>query len=164
MNKIINNSVVEIDYTLKDSNGNILDSTKNRDPLAYIQGHNHLIPSLEKKLLGKNIGESCHIMLPPKDAYGEINHSIIKTIPKDDLGADKDKVQIGTQFQVEDKHGNYSIVTAVKITDKDITLDGNHPLAGQTLYFEIDIVKIRKATNEEISHGHVHIGDTCQQD
>lgn len=152
--QITKNSVVTIQYTLKDDAGEVLDQSTPEEPLAYIHGLGHLIPGLENELDGKTSGDKLNTKIEPKDAYGERNDQMIQVVPKSEF-ENAESIQPGMQFQVESDEGPI-FFTAVKVDENEITLDGNHPLAGVTLHFDVEITDVREATAEELDHGHVH--------
>ena len=147
---ITNGCVVEMNYTLTNSKGEVIDSSKGRDPLAYIQGKKHIIPGLEKEMEGKNVGDKFKVTVQPEEAYGLLDAALIQPIPKSEFGAEADKVQVGMQFQVEDNNGQPMVVTAIEISENEVVLDGNHPLAGEVLYFDVEVMSLRDATEEEL--------------
>ncbi len=151
--KIIKNSVVNFDYKLTDTEGNLLDSSEG-EPFAYIQGLGHIIPGLEAAMEGKSAGESFQITIEPEKAYGVYQEELIATIPKDQFDGSVE-IQPGMQFNAE-RDGQYYTITVVEVQGDNIVVDGNHPLAGVTLNFDINIQSVREATKEELSHGHVH--------
>lgn len=153
--KIAQNSVVSIHYSLTDNDGNVIDSSQGKDPLVYLQGHKNIIPGLEKELEGKANGDKLTVSIPPNEGYGEVHPNLVQDVPKAEF-ENPDTVQIGMQFQVETDQG--PMVLTVKAVNADtITVDGNHPLAGTTLNFDVEVVGIREATDTEIAHGHVHM-------
>lgn len=152
--QIKKNTVVTFDYTLKDDDGNILDTSKGRQPLKYLHGNGNLISGLENALEGKEKGASFHITIKPEDGYGPVNQDLIQEVPKD-LFEDSENLEIGMQFQAQTEQGAY-ILTIVDIKSNTVVVDGNHPLAGKNLNFDIDILDVREATKEEIMHGHAH--------
>ncbi len=152
--KIEENSVVLIDYTLKDNDGEIIDSSEGAGPLAYLQGAGNIIPGLEEALLGKEAGDEVQASIEPKDAYGERVEEMKQDVPKELFGG-IDKIEVGMQFQSETDAGPV-MVTVVEMGEDMITVDGNHPLAGVHLNFDVTIREVREATKEELEHGHVH--------
>lgn len=152
--KISKHSVVSIDYTLTNDAGKVLDSSKGREPLSYIQGMGSLIPGLENALEGKGKGESLKVSIPPKDGYGERDEGLVQDVPRDQFGEGAE-VEIGMQFQV-DTEGGEVVVTVVGVEPETVKVDGNHPLAGETLNFDVTVSEVRAATEEELHHGHVH--------
>jgi FKBP-type peptidyl-prolyl cis-trans isomerase SlyD len=152
--QIAKNAVVLIHYTLKNDAGEVLDSSEGAEPLAYMQGHGNLIPGLEGALEGKQAGESLNVSIAPKDGYGERDESLIQDVPRSAFQG-IDNVEVGMQFHAESNHGP-RLVTVTSVSDKTVTVDGNHPLADETLHFAVQIVEVRAASAEELSHGHVH--------
>jgi FKBP-type peptidyl-prolyl cis-trans isomerase SlyD len=152
---ITKDRVVSIDYTLTDAGNNTLDSTGGADPLSYLHGHQNIIPGLEKALEGKSQGDSFKVTIPSADAYGEKDEQLVVTIP---LGRFEgaDNVEPGMQFQAETPDGGYRMVTVTEVTGNQVTIDGNHPLAGLDLNFDVTVVDVRDANAEELEHGHVH--------
>ena len=151
--KIEKNKVVTIQYTLKDEKGSVLDSTEKGNPFLYIQGHQNIIPGLETELEGKTKGDVFKVSIQPKDGYGETNPNLIQEIPKDQF-PEPAEIQEGMQFQADTPEGPM-ILTVLEILESVIKVDGNHPLAGKDLHFEVQVVDVREATPEEIDHGHV---------
>lgn len=149
--------VVEMHYTLKNDAGEVIDSSKDQDPMPFLHGHGNIIPGLEKALEGMKVGESCDVSIEPKEAYGEYRDDIIREIPMDALQG-IDDLQVGMQLQSQDENGNPFIVSVKEIKDNSVVVDGNHPLAGETLHFSVSIENVRDALPEEIDHGHVHTG------
>lgn len=146
--------VVLIHYTLKDDSGSILDSSAGGDPLAYIQGHGNLVSGLEKALEGKREGNSLAVSLAPADGYGERDAALIQRVPKRALQS-AGNIAKGMQFQANTDDGMRMFTVTAVIGDM-VTLDGNHPLADKTLHFDVNVVSVREATQEELEHGHVH--------
>jgi FKBP-type peptidyl-prolyl cis-trans isomerase SlyD len=151
---IARDCVVSIHYTLTSDAGEVLDSSSGGDPLAYLQGHGNLIPGLERELEGKKAGDALRVRIAPTDAYGEQDAALIQEVPRSAFGADTN-LHVGMQFHAESNHGTRT-VTITKVLGDTITVDGNHPLAGQHLNFDVQVVAVRAATQEELSHGHVH--------
>ena len=153
--QIINNAIALIHYTLKDDEGEILDTSEGRDPLAYLHGSGNIIPGLEAELEGKTAGESIEVRVEPADGYGEKRDEMVQTIPLEHM-PDGVELKVGMQLQAQTPEGEAQLVTIVGLTNTDVTLDGNHPLAGVALNFAVEVVEVRQATEEELSHGHVH--------
>ena len=148
------NMVVSIDYTLTDDQGAVIDSSEGRGPLAYLHGKNNIIPGLENALEGKAQGDSLLVKVSPEEGYGERSDELTQAVPKQ-MFEGNDEIQVGMQFQTMTESGP-QVVTVVAIDDENVTVDGNHPLAGENLNFDVTIVDIREASAEELEHGHVH--------
>jgi FKBP-type peptidyl-prolyl cis-trans isomerase SlyD len=146
--------VVLIHYTLKDDHGKVLDSSAGGDPLAYIQGHGNLVPGLEKALEGKTDGNRVSVVLAPAEGYGARSESLVRRVPKRSLQG-SGELRRGMQFRAQTDEG-LRLFTVTAIVGDMVTLDGNHPLADQTLHFEVEVLEVRSATAEELEHGHVH--------
>ncbi|MFA9460219.1 FKBP-type peptidyl-prolyl cis-trans isomerase [Thiohalorhabdus sp. Cl-TMA] len=146
--------VVSIDYTLKDADDQVIDTSEGREPLAYIHGNGQIIPGLERALEGKGPGEDVAVTITPEEGYGERDDSMVMQIPREQFeGADQ--IEPGMQFQAETDEG-VRILTVLETGDQEVTVDGNHPLAGVTLNFNVNVVDVRDASQEELDHGHVH--------
>lgn len=148
------NSVVLIHYTLTSDGGETLDSSAGREPLAYLHGFGNIIPGLENALVGKKAGEKLKVTIAAEDAYGVREEGLVQVVPRDAFGGAPD-LEVGMQFQARTPEG-IRVVTIVEVSGDEITLDGNHPLAGETLHFDVEVVEVRAATEEELQHGHVH--------
>lgn len=152
--KIGKHSVVTLDYTLKNGEGILLDTSEGREPLVYLHGVGALIPGLEDDLNGKSKGDKFSTVIEPDNAYGSRKDELLKVVSKAGFQGDED-LEIGMQVQLETEHGP-AIAIVTDITGEDVTLDLNHPLADMHLHFDVEVVDVRKATAEEVSHGHVH--------
>jgi FKBP-type peptidyl-prolyl cis-trans isomerase SlyD len=152
--QIKKDKVVSIHYTLTDDSGKVLDSSAGRGPLHYIQGHGNLIPGLEEALEGKVKTDKFTASIPPEKGYGVKLDEMIHQISRSHF-EEPDSIEVGMQFQAEMDHGMQHLTVTAVDGDK-VTLDGNHPLAGQTLHFDVDIIDVREANKEELAHGHVH--------
>lgn len=146
--------VVLIEYTLKNSQGEVLDSSDGGEPLAYLHGFQNIVPGLEKALEGKKKGDELQVKLPPEDAYGPLRDELISKVDKAEL-KDIPNLEVGMQLQAQTPQG-IQIFTVTEIEADKVTLDGNHPLAGEELNFSVKVVEVRKASKEELEHGHVH--------
>lgn len=151
--KIAKHKVAAIHYTLTDNAGEVLDSSAGREPLYYIQGIGNLIPGMEEGLEGKSKGEKFTIKVSPEKGYGVRNDQQIQKVPRSAFGTQE--VKVGMQFSAGGNHGS-QIVTVTEIGNDTVTVDGNHPLAGVELNFDVEVMDVRDASAEEISHGHVH--------
>jgi FKBP-type peptidyl-prolyl cis-trans isomerase SlyD len=152
--QIAADNVVLIHYTLKDDDGKVLDSSAGGEPLAYIQGHGNLVSGLEKALEGKTQGNRIAATLTPAEGYGTRNEALVQRVPKRSLQR-TGEVRKGMQFQAQTDEG-MRLFTVTTVVGDMVTLDGNHPLADQTLHFDVEVVDVRAATSEELEHGHVH--------
>ena len=146
--------MVNVHYTLKDDAGTVLDSSAGGEPLAYMHGNGNLIPGLEKALEGKRVGDKLNVAVAPEEGYGVRNEELVQNVPRSAFKGIP-KLEVGMQFQADSNRGPRTVVVTA-IEGDTITVDGNHPLADQTLNFEVEITDVRSATAEEISHGHVH--------
>lgn len=145
--KIEKMNAVSIDYTLTNKEGKQLDTSIGKEPLEYIQGVGALIPGLENELLGKEVGFKGAVVIAPKDAYGQRNESLIQDIPKDQFG--EQEIVVGQQFQVMTGQGA-QIITVLEVKENEISVDGNHPMAGIELHFDVEVMNVREATEEEL--------------
>lgn len=149
-----NNRVVTIHYTLTDDAGTVLDSSRGAEPLSYLEGAGNIIPGLENELKSLETGAKKNVKVPAKDAYGEKRDDLMVTVARTQFPADID-LKIGDRFR--GGAGDHSpIFQVVDVKDGQVTLDGNHPLAGKDLNFDVEVTETRAATEEELSHGHVH--------
>ena len=152
--KVAENVVVVIDYTLKDNAGEVIDSSEGAGPLAYLHGAGNIVEGLEEALAGKEAGADIQASIEPAKAYGERHEDMKQEVPKELFGG-VENIEAGMQFQSETDQGPV-LVTVVEVTDEMVTVDGNHPLAGVHLNFDVTIREVREATAEELEHGHVH--------
>ncbi|TVQ38639.1 MAG: peptidylprolyl isomerase [Spirochaetaceae bacterium] len=150
-------TVVSIDYTLKDDSGTVLDSSENREPLSFLYGSGSIIPGLEKALHGRTAGDALSVTVEPDEGYGEYNEDLVFAVGKDRF-QDPSIIEVGSQVQAQTADGAVQVLTIKGIGDDDVTLDANHPLAGQTLHFDVAVADVREATAEEVDHGHAHSG------
>lgn len=153
--QIAEKKVVSIHYTLTDDGGKVLDSSDGGDPLAYIHGAGNIIPGLENALIGKQAGDKLNVTIPPAEAYGERNDALTQVVPVSAFEG-VDKIEEGMQFHAQAENGEPVTVTIAKVEGDDVTVDGNHPLAGQALTFDVEVAEVREATDEELDHGHAH--------
>ena len=153
MTTIAKDTAVRFNYILKDENGNVIDQSQG-EPLAYLHGHNNIIPGLEKELEGKSAGDSLTAVIEPADAYGEYQEQAVQKVPRANFQG-VDDIQPGMQFQSE-AEGQVMLVTVTEVNDDTVTVDANHPLAGKKLSFDVEVVEVRAATEDELNHGHVH--------
>jgi len=153
--KIASNKIATLHYTLKDDKGALIESSVGSEPLSYIHGIGNLIPGLESKLEGKQAGDKISVVVKAEDAYGERDEEMVEEVERSEFD-EGEELEVGKEFQYDDEDGNIFHVRIVKVDDKMVTIDGNHPLAGQTLAFEVEILGVRDASAEELEHGHVH--------
>ncbi len=152
--QIAKNAVVAIDYTLRDTDGEVLDASPEGQPLQYLHGAGNIIPGLEKALEGKAAGDDVDVSIPPADAYGERDERLQQDVPKS-MFEGVEQIEAGMRFQAQTQSGP-QVVTVAAVTGDQVTVDANHPLAGQTLNFKVKVSDVRAASDEEIEHGHVH--------
>ncbi len=152
--QIAEGSVASFHYTLTDDAGQVIDSSEGRDPLAYIHGSGHIVPGLENALAGRTAGEKLKVDVVPEEGYGIRHQELVQIVPREAFQGVED-LQPGMQFQGRNAQGSIN-VTIASIDGDNVTVDGNHPLAGQTLHFDVQITEVRDATEEERQHGHVH--------
>jgi FKBP-type peptidyl-prolyl cis-trans isomerase SlyD len=153
--KIEKHKVVSIHYTLKGDDGEVIDTSRREggQPLNYIQGIGNLIPGLEAVLEGKESGNSLEVSIEPTEAYGEFQESLVKQVPRSAFEVAKD-LQVGMRFQSQGEQGNMQLFTISKVEEDNITINGNHDLAGQRLHFDVEVMEVRDASQEELDHGH----------
>ena len=152
--KIAENTVVTIDYQLTDDDGNVLDRSDGGN-FAYLHGASNIIPGLENALTGRSSGDKVSVSVPPEQGYGARDESRLHAVPRKMFPPETD-IEVGMQFHAEGPEGQVLAVTVASIDGDQVTVDGNHPLAGVSLNFEVDVLEVRGATDEEIDHGHVH--------
>ena len=152
--QVSEHKVVTLNYEVVDDQGQLIDQSEDDGPLAYIHNTGQLIPGLENALEGRSQGDRLSIDEPPDQGYGERDEEGVQTVSRDQFDDDA-AIEAGMQFEAQDDDG-HQIVTVVGVDDDNITLDTNHPLAGKTLHFEVEIIEVRDATPEELDHGHVH--------
>ncbi len=152
--QISQQKVVTISYTLKDDDGQVLDTSEGREPLVYLHGANNIIPGLESALDGKGAGDTLSVRIAPEQAYGLRDDNMQQDVPREMFG-DMD-VKVGAQYHAAGPDGQPVVVTVIATDDESVTVDGNHPLAGQHLNFDVTVLEVRDASEEEVSHGHAH--------
>jgi FKBP-type peptidyl-prolyl cis-trans isomerase SlyD len=152
--EISKNTVATIDYTLTSPDGQVLDSSKGREPLAYLHGASNIIPGLENALEGKKEGDSLQVTVPPGQGYGERDDRMVQSVPRANFQGSQE-ITPGMQFQAQTSQGP-RVVTVVKVDPDQVTVDANHPLAGMDLNFDVTVRGVRPASQEEIAHGHAH--------
>lgn len=147
-------TVASFHYTLTNDSGQVIDSSADREPLTYLHGAGNIVPGLEKEMDGRKAGDVFNVVVAPEEGYGMPNPMMIQVVPKDAFQG-VDTLEVGMEFQAQTPQGPMSVAIA-KIDGEEVTVDGNHPLAGQTLHFAIEVTDVRDASLEELSHGHVH--------
>lgn len=152
---IADQHVIAIDYTLTNEAGEVLDSSEGSEPLVYLHGAGNIIAGLENALVGKAVGDELEVSVEPADAYGEYSAELITNIGRE-MFEGVDQLEVGMQFHASAPDGGMQIVTIRDIEGDQVTIDGNHPLAGQQLNFKVKVASVRAASEEEIAHGHVH--------
>lgn len=151
---ISHHSVAFFHYVLTDDTGKVLDQSSDGQPLVYLQGANNIIPGLEKELLGKEVGDKLKVKVAPEEAYGEYHDEAVQVVPLSVFPEDA-AVEPGVQFQAQGPEGDAMMITVTAVEDGMATIDGNHPLAGKTLFFDVEIIKVRVASEDEIKAGRV---------
>lgn len=159
--KISDNCVVSMHYTLKGDDGQVIDSSRERGPLPYLHGASNIVPGLEKALTGLTTGETAQVEVQPEDGYGPVFPEAIQTIPREAFG-EIETIEPGMQFQAQGPEGQVQVITVKEVKEDGILVDGNHPLAGQVLHFDVEITDVREATEEEQAHGHPHMDGSCE--
>lgn len=152
--RIEKDKVVSIDYTLTNLQGEVIDSSKGREPLPYLHGASNIIPGLEAALEGKSSGDQVQVTVQPEQGYGQRDPQLVQGVPRDRFQG-VSNIQAGMQFTAQTPQGR-RIVTVTKVDEAEVTVDANHPLAGVTLNFDVTVKDVRDATPEELQHGHVH--------
>ncbi|UVE16933.1 peptidylprolyl isomerase [Pseudomonas sp. LS44] len=149
------NKAVSIDYTLTNDAGEVIDSSAGGAPLVYLHGAGNIIVGLEKALVDKQAGDELNVTIEPEEAYGEYSAELVSTLNRS-MFEGVDELEVGMQFHASAPDGSMQIVTIRDLDGDDVTVDGNHPLAGQRLTFQVKVVNVRDASEEEVAHGHVH--------
>lgn len=160
--QITKNKVATFEFRVTDEMGTVLDSSEMSGPYPYIHGTGHLIPGLEAQLEGKSAGDTFSVRIPPALAYGERDESLVQMVPRAQLAGIAD-LEVGMQLEAHYRDET-RILTVIGMDEKNVTLDGNHPLAGIALNFDIRVIDVREATPEELARGHLHRGccdDSC---
>lgn len=152
--QIEENSVVTLHYTLKDNDGRIIDYSTD-GTFLYLHGASNIIPGLENALTGKSAGDELTVKVLPEDGYGEKEENRIQEVPKN-MFDNADEVKVGVQFHAQGPDGADIVVTVTEVKDDSVVIDGNHALAGKELNFDVKVIDVREASEEEIEHGHVH--------
>jgi FKBP-type peptidyl-prolyl cis-trans isomerase SlyD len=151
---IDNQRVVSFDYTLKDTDGNVIDSSDGNEPLSYLHGAGNILPALEAEMQGKTEGDEFSAVIPPEEGYGVRDDSLVGDVPLTDLEGIPN-LKVGQQLEAQTPTGP-RVVRITAVNDSAVTIDANHPLAGVTLHFDVKVADIREATADELEHGHAH--------
>ncbi|PHX04860.1 peptidylprolyl isomerase [Vibrio splendidus] len=157
--KIEKNVVVSVAYQVKLEDGVVVDQSTAEAPLDYLHGHNNLITGLKKELEGKVAGDKFSATVTPEDAYGEHNDDLVQRVPAD-VFQGVEQIEVGMRFLADTDQGPIP-VEVTEVDGDEVVVDGNHMLAGQTLTFDVEVVAVREATEEEVQHGHVHQEGGC---
>ncbi|HCV02691.1 FKBP-type peptidyl-prolyl cis-trans isomerase [Pseudoalteromonas sp. SSMSWG5] len=152
------NKVVKMHYSVLDNNKNTIDNSFDGEPLVFIVGTGYLIPGLEDALLGKEAGDTFSVTVEPEQGYGERHDDLMQAVPKSMF--EGMEIEVGMQFRATTDAGDQSVMI-IEIQDEDVIVDGNHPLSGITLHFDVEVLEVRDATEEELAHGHVHGEGGC---
>lgn len=148
------NTVVSFDYTLTAPDGKVIDSNEGSGPLAYIHGQGQIIPGLEDALEGHSTGDNFQVIVSPDRAYGVRDAALVQVVSRD-MFESVNELEVGMRFRATLEDGEH-VFTIVGLDDQQVTIDGNHPLAGTTLKFDVTVIEVRAASAEELDHGHVH--------
>jgi FKBP-type peptidyl-prolyl cis-trans isomerase SlyD len=148
--------VVSFNYKLTGESGDLLDESKG-NPLTYLHSSGSLIAGLERALEGKTPGDTLHVVLPPEQAYGQVLPQLIQDVPRE-MFKGVDNLEPGMEFETRGEGDHVMLVRIDQVGDEEVRVNGNHPLAGKTLIFDVEVVDVRQATDEELSHGHSHEG------
>ena len=152
---VANDMVVGIHFTLRGEDAQVIDSSDGQAPFLYLHGRRQIVPGLERALTGRSVGEKFSIELPPEDAFGQVSADMIMDFPKTQFPAGA-VFEVGNEFELVGEDGQVIPAHIRAVSTDSVTLDTNHPLAGQRLFFEVEIVSLRAATQEELDHGHAH--------
>ncbi len=157
--QVASEKVVTFDFTLTGSQGEVIDQSHGGQ-FAYLHGSQNIIPGLENALDGKEPGEQINVTLEPADAYGERDERLMQNVPRDAF-PEEAELNVGERFQAQGPDGNPIPITVSEVGEEEVTVDANHPLAGETLNFDVKVVDVRDATEQELEHGHPHSEDAA---
>ncbi len=152
--QIAENTIVQIHYTLKNATGDVIDTSAGQEPLAYLHGGGNIVEGLESALAGKVIGDKLDVTVEPERGYGERREDLVQDVERSNF-VGVEEIEVGMQFLAQTPWGEQP-VTVIAVADDSVQLDGNHPLAGETLNFSVEVVDVRQASEEELQHGHAH--------
>ena len=155
--QISSKKVVSFNYTLTNDAGETIDSSNGGNPMVYLHGAENIIPGLESALDGKVVGDALQVTIEAADAYGEYNDALTEIVPGE-MFQGVEKIEVGMQFQAQTSEG-VQVVRIAEVNGDSVTVDGNHPLAGERLHFDVAVEEVREASEQELEHGHVHSGD-----
>lgn len=158
--KIEKGMVVTIEYTLKDQQDSVWETSKGDEPWVYLHGFGGVIPGLEPELEGKQVGDQFSVTLAPEQAYGPYEKDLANEVPRSAF-ADIDNLQEGMRLSAQTSDGETHTVVVTRISDETVTVDANHPMAGQPVIVDVEVTDIRPATAEELQHGHAHVDGEC---
>lgn len=162
--KITQHKIATLTYTLKNDDEQILDQAEENNPFLYMHGAGGIIPGLEKALEEKAVGDSFQVSILPADAYGLRDDKLVEEVPRNMFeGIEDDQLVAGAQFHAQTAQGT-QVITIAGVEGDTVSIDANHPLAGETLHFDVAVMDIRDATEEEIAHGHPHVEGGCGHD
>ena len=157
--EIASNRVASIHYTLTNDEGQVIDRSPEAQPLSYLHGAGNIVPGLERALEGKSAGDTFNVDVTPEEGYGQRNDGLIQTVPREAFQG-VDSINPGMQFRAQTDNGPL-VVTVVEVDDAQVKIDGNHPLAGQTLHFAIEVANVREASEQEKQVGHVELPEAA---
>jgi len=153
---VANDMVVSLEYTLRlEGDTEVFESSEGEEPLEFIQGRGHIVPGLEQALYGMAVGQKKQVVVQPEDGYGELDSDAFERVPRDAF-PDTLELEVGMELELEDDEGETFDACIAELAGDTVMLDLNHPLAGETLYFDVEVIGIRPATAEELEHDHVH--------
>ena len=152
--QIAERCVASFHYTLTNAEGEVIDSSSGRGPLTYLHGAGNIVPGLEKVMTGKSAGDRFEVVVDPAEGYGERHPGLVQVVPRVAFQG-VDAIEPGMQFHAQGPQGPMSVVVT-RVDADEVTVDGNHPLAGVALHFAIEVTEVREASDEELAHGHVH--------
>ncbi|UJF19205.1 peptidylprolyl isomerase [Vibrio sp. SS-MA-C1-2] len=152
--KITKDMVVSLAYEVKGEDGSLVDQSTAEAPLDYMHGHNNLISGLEKALEGREQGDTFSVTVTPEEAYGDYHDAMVQRVPAE-VFQGVDTIEVGMRFLADTDQGPIP-VEVTEVDGDEVVVDGNHMLAGQTLSFDVKVIAVRAATEEELSHGHSH--------
>lgn len=148
-------SVVSMTYRLTNDDGEEIDRADPSEPFAYLHGHGQIVPGLEKALTGMQAGAKKKVVVSPDEGYGSVEPNLRTSAKRQQFPLDAE-LSVGMRFAADDGHGHQIVFTITDLKGDEVSLDGNHPLAGETLHFDVEILGVRAATAEELAHGHAH--------